>query len=299
MQTVIGLVGCGNWGKNILRDLILLKCTVYVADINPDVCKIALGMGAQNVFPVIDEFPECDGYVLAVPIPDLGPICARLLERKKPVFAEKTLLQSLQMADDLEKLGANDYVFAMHKWVYHPGIEALRIISQSGRIGQFKEMFCIRHGWVEDFHGGDVFWTLTIHDLTIVNHIFGYLPHEVIAANFISNSDGIPVSLTVTMGKSPTANLFVNARHTDKVSRVSIHGDKGSAILHDATDSHIIVRNENGEEKLPIDTTFPLFLELKEFVDYLHGGQKPRCNFQQAKDMTKYILHLRKNSTIL
>jgi len=33
-MTGIGLVGCGNWGKNILRDLIALHWKVNVADID-------------------------------------------------------------------------------------------------------------------------------------------------------------------------------------------------------------------------------------------------------------------------
>jgi predicted dehydrogenase len=129
----IALIGCGNWGKNILRDLIRLNCNVYVVDIDAQARSRASEMGAREVHSAIDALPLCDGYVVAVPIPDLAKKCVRLLEYKKPVFSEKTLCLSLEDYKLLQDSGGSDYIFAMHKWHYHPGIEALRLVAQSGR----------------------------------------------------------------------------------------------------------------------------------------------------------------------
>jgi phosphoglycerate dehydrogenase-like enzyme len=63
----IGLVGCGNWGSNILRDLLRLDCRVYVADIDHQARRRALERGAADVFSPTDNLPACDGYVVAVP----------------------------------------------------------------------------------------------------------------------------------------------------------------------------------------------------------------------------------------
>jgi len=296
MVTTIGLVGCGAWGKNILRDLLNLGCQVYVADHHPPNRLIVLEMGAAQVFINSDDFPVCDGYIVAVPIPDIAPVCARLLKYRKPIFAEKTLCLTLEMADELESLGGNEYLFAMHKWHYHPGIEALRIVAQSGRIGQLRELFSIRHGWNTSFQGGDIFWGWAIHDLTIVKHIFGYIPDNVSSANIIRDPNGLPISLTAILGQGPIANLLVNGRHAEKITSVSIHGEKGTALLHDAYDPFILVKDEIGQEKIPIDVTFPLYLELKEFVEYLGGGPQPRCGLKEAKEMTRIILKLKQKA---
>jgi predicted dehydrogenase len=292
----IGLIGCGNWGKNILRDLVRLNCNVYVIDIDAQARSRASKMGAQEVRSDIDALPLCDGYVVAVPIPDLTKECARLLKYKKPVFSEKTLCLSLEDYNFLKDLGGSDYIFAMHKWHYHPGIEALRIVAQSGRIGEIEELCATRHAWVNDFHGGDVFWTQAVHDLTIIKHILGYIPDEIKAINVIMNEDGLPISFTALLGDRPAVIMSVSGRHCDKISGVSIHGKKGSAGLHNAYDDHITIRDSGGEEKIPIDTTFPLYLELKEFVEYLHDGPAPRCNLQSAKEVTQSILSLRRKA---
>ena len=193
----------------------------------------------------------------------------------------------------LQGMGGESYVFTMHKWQYHPGIEALRQVAGSGKIGIIEEVCTARHTWVKDFHGGDVFWTQTVHDLTIIKHILGYIPDAVRAINVIKNERGLPVSLTAIMGYRPAVILSVSGIHCDKVSGVSIHGNKGSAMLHDAYDSFITLTTDNGEEKIPIDTTFPLYLELKEFIDYLHGGSRPRCDLNSAGEITRAILSLR------
>jgi predicted dehydrogenase len=296
---VLGLVGCGAWGKNILRDLILLNCKVYVVDTDCQARSNALKLGAMDAFCNISDLPDCDGFIVAVPIPDLAKECARLLKYKKPIFSEKTLCLSLEDFNLLESLGGLEYIYVMHKWHYHAGIEALRIIAQSGRVGKLEEIFTTRHAWVNDFHGGDVFWTQAVHDLTIIKHILGYIPTKIKDINVIKNNSDLPVSFTAMLGDRPTVVISVNGRHCRKISGVSIHGNKGSAALNDAYDDHIIVRDEEGYEKIPIDTTFPLFLELKEFVTYLYNGCKPRCNLQSAKEVTQAILKLRKAAKLI
>lgn len=291
---VIGLIGCGVWGSNILRDLLKLNCKIYVVDINENVRLKASANGASQCCSTIDQLPICDGYIVATPIPQLAKVCADLLVHKKPIFSEKTLCLSLDDYELLKNLGGSDYIYAMHKWHYHPGIEALRVIAHSGKIGELKQLFTTRYGWVNDFHGGDVFWTQAIHDLTIVKHILGYIPSKIKAIDIVKDEKELPISFTAMLGDSPTVILSVSGKHSTKKSSVCIQGNKGCAELHDAYDDHITVMNDTGREDISIDTTFPLYLELKEFVEYLHNGPKPRCNLENAKEITEAILNLNK-----
>ena len=293
---IIGLIGCGNWGSNILRDLIQLSCEVYVVDIDFQARLRATANGARQVFSKPDDLPVCDGYVVAVPIPDLTKETAGLLRFKKPIFSEKTLCLSMKDVNLIKNLGGLEYVFCMHKWHYHPGIEALRLIAQSGKIGEMEKLKTTRHNWVNDFHGGDIFWTLAVHDLTIIRHILGYIPNKIKVINVICDEKGLPVSLIAQLGDKPAVFISVNGRQSKKISGVSIHGEKGSAELQNAYDDHITLKNDAGNEKIPIDTTFPLFLELKEFVRYLDNGPKPRCDLYSAEEITKAILSLREKA---
>lgn len=292
----IGLIGCGKWGSNILRDLLALNCKVYVVDIDPSAAARAVRNGAADAFFKIADLPVCDGYIVAVPIPDLAQETARLLKCKKPIFSEKTLCLSSADYERLKSAGGEEFIFVMHKWHYHPGIEALRLVAQSGEIGDLQELFATRHHWVADFHGGDVFSTLCVHDLTIIKHILGYIPEEIKYVRTIQCENGFPFSAVIVMGERQAAYISVNGKHCSKRSGVSIHGSRGSAELFNAYDDHITIRTDGGETRRSIDTTFPLFLELKEFVQYLDKGPKPRCGLKDAGEIARVICKLRKTA---
>ena len=289
----IGLVGCGNWGRHILRDLLSLGAAVHVADTHPDARNQALLGGASTTTDDLGRLPACDGYVVAVPIPDLAPVCEALLPRGKPVFAEKTLATSLQALRRLEDLGGQGLLFAMHKWRYHPGIRALRNLLDRGVLGEIQELHTLRQGWTPDFHGGDAFWTLAIHDLTIVEHLLDEVPQKIRSIHSVRDASGLAVGFTAVLGGSPSVVLSVHGRHWNKASSVSLHGTQGSAGLKDAYADHILWRDGTGEHREPIDTTFPLLLELREFVGHLAGGAPPRCTLAEAGRMTRRLLALR------
>lgn len=293
-MTSIGLVGCGNWGKYILRDLAALGCETRVADTDHRARERALSQGATGVFVRAQDLPECEGYVVAVPIPDLASVSATLLTRGKPVFSEKTLCLSLESADRLAALGGDRLQFAMHKWRYHPGIEALRLVAGSGRIGVLEEIRLTRHAWVPDLHGGDVVWTLAVHDVTIIRHILGHIPPPSHA--WLRFEGDLPVSLLGVLEDGVRATVSTCARHCVKQSGVSIHGSAGAAALPDAYSPSIVIQDANGIEVVPVDPTFPLLLELTEFVEHLRGGPPPRCSLAETRETTAALLALRRTA---
>ena len=124
---------------------------------------------------------------------------------------------------------------------------------------------------------------LRLSTISLLSSIFWVIfPKKIKAIKVIKNEDGLPVSVTALLGNDPA--VFCLGRNTrDKISGVSIHGGKVPAELYNAYDDHITIRDSRGEEKIPIDTTSPLYLELKEFVEYLHDGPAPRCTLYSAE----------------
>ncbi len=292
MGPTIGLIGCGNWGRNILRDLLSLGCSVVVADVVPGCRERALDSGAKQVFANSDELPLCDGYIVATPIPVLAQEAKKLLSRGVPIFSEKTLCPTLAQAEELAYAGGEGQIFVMHKWEYHRGIQALRTIAESGRIGDLESVSCIRHGWKPVISDGDVLTRLAIHDLTIVRHILGSIPAPVFS--LIRYEDGSAISLWAVLGERHRAALSVDWRNPQHSRSVTLHGTTGAAILADAYSDHILVRDSSGEERVHFDNTMPLYEELKEFKAYLQGGPAPRCGFGHARECALALDALRK-----
>jgi predicted dehydrogenase len=286
------LVGCGNWGKNILRDLCELGCRVFVADEGAESRQRALGLGAEQVFSTSDELPQCDGYVLATPVPALAPEAVKLLSRGAPIFSEKTLCPTEVDADRLASAGGQGRVFVMHKWEYHRGIQTLRAIVDAGRIGELQEIHCNRLGWIDPARGLDVLTRVAIHDLTIIRHILGAIPEPTFS--LIRREDGLPVSLLAVLGEGPRATVSASIRHPQHIRTVSLHGTEGAALLPDAYADHVLLRDAAGEEQIAFENTMPLYEELKEFVEYLQGGPPPRCGLDHAREAAVALDALRR-----
>src|SRR5262245_47248432 len=85
----VGLVGCGRWGRNILRDLASLGARVVVADPSEPARRAAIAGGALAAVPAADELPEVDGLVVATPASTHAAVIEPLLPRGVPVFVEK------------------------------------------------------------------------------------------------------------------------------------------------------------------------------------------------------------------
>jgi prephenate dehydrogenase len=63
----VGLVGCGLWGRNILRDLLLEGAEVTVVDPDPSARSQAVAAGARASLAELDGLREVDGLVVATP----------------------------------------------------------------------------------------------------------------------------------------------------------------------------------------------------------------------------------------
>ena len=89
MTLRVGLVGCGRWGANVLRDLVALGAEVTVAEPDADRRDRALSAGASRGVAAAEQLPHCDGYVVVTPAPSHREVCEHLLGRGVPVFVEK------------------------------------------------------------------------------------------------------------------------------------------------------------------------------------------------------------------
>ena len=169
------MVGCGNWGKYILRDLVSLDCRVTVATRSESSKAAAVDGGAIGVVGSVADLPPVDGIVVATPTATHAEVTEQALERRVPVFVEKPLTDDV---DDAERLAAAapDRLFVMDKWRYHPGIELLGEIARSGELGRVVGLRTTRVGWGNPHDDVDMVWILAPHDLSIALEILGSVP---------------------------------------------------------------------------------------------------------------------------
>ena len=280
MSTTIGLVGCGRWGANILRDLRALGVTVIVADRDPQHRAYAREAGAVRVVVDVDAMPECGGYVVATPASAHRTVCEHLLERGAPVYVEKPPCTTL---DDVAALHARAHgrLFVMHKWRYHPGVVALRDLLAGGELGSAVRLETVRTGPEPLPPDVDVTWHLVVHDLAIALEVLGRVP--VVRAAEGELADDRLVWCRATLAATTRVDHVLEVGTGDRRRCVRLVGSEGVAVLADPGAPAVTVVDRHGDERaIALVRDLPLERELAAFVAHCEGGPPPKSTSAEA-----------------
>lgn len=292
---VLGLVGCGEWGKLILRDLVSLGATVEVVARSGASRARAEEFGAARIVGDIAGLGDLDGVVVATPTSTHAAVLWEVLDRDVPVFVEKPMVMQPGEADALAA-SAGGRLFVMDKWRYHPGIQKLGEIVAAGRLGAVTRVHTRRLGWGNNHPDVDVVWTHTPHDLAIVLEILGEIPPARAAVGEVF--PGGAADFTGWLGDGPVVVIDVSARHPARDRSVRVHGTDAVAVLADPYASSLIVAAGHDPEgpvleEIEISTEWPLLRELRAFVNYLRGGPPPRSSAAEGAVVVHRLARLR------
>jgi predicted dehydrogenase len=290
----VGLVGCGRWGANVLRDLVALGADVTVAEPDTDRRDRALATGAARGVATAGQLPTCDGYVVVTPAPAHRDVCEYLLSRAAPVFVEKPPCTDVADVEELARIG-RDRLFVMHKWRYHPGIRVLAELARSGKLGTPERLETIRTGPEVLPPDVDVLWHLGTHDLSIALEILdGVAP--VRAADATRDAAGRITQCRATMGSvgGPEHWMTVAAAVPERVRRVVVAGTEASAVLDHPEATAVSVRGRDRTEHVPVAQTMPLAEELRVFLAHLAGGPPPVSDVTTALVIAQRLSELQR-----
>ena len=294
----LGLVGCGNWGRHILRDLVSLGCDVTaVARSEPSRARAAQG-GARAIVSHVVDLPNVDGVVIATPTAIHAETIDSLLDRDVPLFVEKPLCSDPVSADRLARTSAGR-IFVMDKWRYHPGVEVLAEIARTGELGPVVGLRTTRVGWGNPHTDTDGTWILAPHDLAIALEILGEIPRP--RCSLAHRVGGEPVGLYGFLGNEPWMVLEVSTRSPVYRREIQLQCRDGVAALDDGYSQHVqIVRNHDASprasvvpELREISPELPLLRELRAFVGYLDGGPPPRSSVTEGAAIVRCIAAMR------
>jgi predicted dehydrogenase len=298
-MTSIGLVGCGNWGKHILRDLKTLGCQVSVVARSPESRGRAEAGGAARVVAYSDQLGGVEGVVIATPTFLHADSIEEVLDRGVPVFVEKPLTNDSARARAIAN-AAPDRVFVMDKWRYHPGIELLARLARNGDLGEIRGVKSVRFGWGISHSDVDAVWILFPHDLSIVLEILGHLPSPTGAVADVAG--GLARGIEAWSMGSPWAAYQVSSRSPERIRSTVVYGETATALLSDGFAEHVAVYptvdltdvETPMPRLLPISNEMPLLAELRAFVEHVRGGPPPRSSAEEGATIVQAITSFRR-----
>lgn len=296
-QWTVALVGCGLWGRNILRDLLGLGARVIVVDSDESARAVASRQGCHGTYDSITRLPNVDGYVVATPASTHARVLDELLSFGRPVFTEKPFTTDPQSAARLARI-APDSLFVMHVWRYHPAIHMLAEVVKSRELGPLEMIRITRANWTSPRCDTDSIWTFLPHDLSILLEILGCIPEPRFAV--AEKKGDRVVGVFAVLGDSPKVVIEASNRYADKRREVRIHCCEGVAVLGNLDAEFIeIARDKSGSLQPEIERrTFPsspspLQAELLAFLCHLQGGPPPSSSATEGLAVVQSLSRIR------
>jgi predicted dehydrogenase len=289
MQKVIGLVGVGNWGKLILRDLVSLGCEVHVVAVSKSSIANAQEFGAASIVSSIAELPELHGAVAAPIVTRHAEVVHALgLAQPGPIYCEKPLTADSTEADQLvEAFG--DRLFVMDKWRYQAGVLELARLAKGGELGEIQSLTLRRVSRGNPHPDVNTVWTHMPHDLSIALEILGDIPQVTHAFEEVVNNQ--VVGLRTTLGEAPWVAIEISDGAPESHREMRVVGSTGIAVLAGGWSEDVIVRRFDGQpdEIVAADGELPLLAELRAFVEHVGGGPEPKSSAAEGALVVRRI----------
>ncbi|MFZ5790536.1 MAG: Gfo/Idh/MocA family protein [Pseudomonadota bacterium] len=293
----VGLVGCGRWGRHILRDLLALDAQVTVADPDPGARADAQGFEVEAVSDLAALPPALDGLVVATPASTHAAVIEALLPRGIPIFVEKPLANQPAAARRLAEAGQGR-LFVMEKWRWHPGVIFLASLARDRTLGPVEALTCLRLQTDCPIADVDPIWTLLPHDLSIATEILGRIPTAVAAT--AEYRDDRPTGLKGDLGTAaPLLHVEVSAAREAYHRLVLLTCRNGTAFWSsDADDVVFLHRRRDENRQLPLERHAvvgepPLLAELRTFLAHLAGGPPPKATAADGAATVEAVAALR------
>lgn len=288
---LVGLVGCGLWGVNVLRDLRALACDVRVVACSDESVARAKAGAATSVVGTIGELGSVAGIVVVTPIATHAAVLEEALTRDVPVFVEKPLCDDVAHATRLAAL-APDRLFVMDKWRYHPGVRALKEIAHARSLGHVHGLRTVRIQ-SGNRHREDAVWVLAPHDLAIALEVLGEVPRPIAARGQWVDGQLVTLHALLETAQAWLA-MDISDRAPETERRIELHCDDGRAVLAGGWDEHVLVHHARGStERIETPGELPLLAELRAFVEFLRGGPPPRSSAAEGAATVEAIGALR------
>lgn len=298
MTSRIGLVGCGNWGSHILRDLVSLGAEVHVVALSEANRAAALKQGAATAVGRIEQVGTVDGYVVATPTATHAEVIEALIPTGRPIFVEKPMTSDVDEARRLASI-AGERIFVMDKWRYHPGVEAMAAMAKSGELGRILAIRSFRLGWSNPHADVDAAWVLLPHDLAIAYEILGFLPAARAAWALFDGHPAADLVGVLADGEGPQVTIEVGSSHPVNRRSVLVIGSRRSVQLGGSYDDRLLIADNGSQQptafrERPIANDMPLLRELRAFLGHLQGGPPPRSSAAEGLLVVERIAALRR-----
>jgi predicted dehydrogenase len=296
-RVAICVVGCGHWGKNLVRNFHQLGHLYAICETSP-----VLRAAIQAQYPKAVAYasleealadPKINAVAIATPAPMHHEMTMAALKADKDVFVEKPLALTWDSGLEMVRHAAERKRVLMvgHLLRYHPAINAIEELIASGELGDIEYIYSNRLSMGKIRRDENALWSFAPHDISVLLALTRQLPLQVVAtggAYLQPNIADVTVS-QLLFDHGTRAHIFVSWLHPYKEQRLVVMGSKKMAVFEDTAPANkLIVFDKQIELKdgsynatkpkakpISFSDEEPLLRECRHFVECVETGSKP------------------------
>lgn len=290
----VAVIGCGYWGKNLVRNFAQLGALSLVCDVTE--------AGRQNAKKLVSDIPvlsdplqvwdtDIAGVVIATPAETHYEVVRQALEANKDVLVEKPLALTYEQGVELVRLAERQRRILMvgHVLEYHPAVVRLLELVQDGELGKVRYIYSNRLSLGKIRREENILWSFAPHDIAIILRLMGDMPFEVVACggSYVQPNIADVTITNLLFDNGVRAHIFVSWLHPFKEQRLVVIGSRKMASFDDVAkklvlyDQHVDILNgepvpvKGDGHEVPYPADEPLRLECQAFLDAIVTRRAP------------------------
>jgi predicted dehydrogenase len=302
----VGVIGCGYWGPNLIRNLVQSNKVpeVICCDLSESRLQrmkyLYPGIRTETDYKKLLKEEDLNGVMISTPVATHFPIAREFLTRGKHVMIEKPLTDSFDSGLELVKLAEEKKRVLMvgHTFEYTGAVHKIKEIIESGELGRILYVSSIRVNLGLFQRDINVVWDLAPHDISILIYVLGETPVSVSSQGMAHYQHDIEDVAITTLHFKNGLIAFLHNSWLDpkKIRKFTIVGTRKMLVYDDIKTQEKIKIYDKGLEVPPYYDTFaefhfayrsgdihspkvdeyePLKLEVDCFLESIHSGRTP------------------------
>lgn len=239
----VGVVGCGYWGPNLIRNFrSLTNCRLRsICDISEDRLR-----HMRTLYPEVtgetsfERFLATDGLdavVIATAVKYHHAMAKASLLAGKHTMIEKPMAASTAECEELVELAKARGLVLMvgHTFLYSPAVRKIKEIVASGDVGELRYISARRLNLGLFQKDINVAWDLAPHDISIIQYIMGEQPLTVNCTGSAHVTPGVEDVTSMSLQFSNSRSAVVQSSWLDprKIREMTIVGSRRMIVYDD------------------------------------------------------------------
>ena len=322
----IGIIGCGYWGPNLVRNFYHLDdCVVSeICDMDDKrlktIKKLYHDVKTSSDYVEMLKNKDIDAVIVSTPGITHYQIAKDSLNAGKHVFVEKPLALTAHHCSELLEIAMekNKILMVGHTFLYNAAVRKLKEYIDNGEIGDVRYIYASRLNLGKIRNDLDALWNFAPHDISILCYLLNGEPEHVRAKGYDYLQDGIAdvVFMILDFPNRVGAHVHISWLDPAKVRKITIVGTKKMIIYDDVSpDAKLQIidkgvtkeifdpaeldsegfadfqlKTRTGDIHIPkIDFKEPLHAECSHFIECIKTGKKPLTDGEHGLSVVKIL----------